>query len=122
MKNYLSLLVFILLLFLPNFSTAQEEKEKGKFFKALYKDFLQYGTIYGAGDARSSYESSRQDFFVERPADGDLYGIPRVIDVTEYYEFDYRWSFGIRKLARFSYERKPRNWYDGTTTISIYCT
>ena len=114
MKNYLSLLVFILLLFLPNFSTAQEEKEKGKFFKALYKDFLQYGTIYGAGDARSSYESSRQDFFVERPADGDLYGIPRVIDVTEYYEFDYRWSFGIRKLARFSYERKPRNWYDGT--------
>ena len=115
MKKYLSLLVFIVLLCLPNFSYGQEkEKEKGKFFKALYKDFLQYGTIYGAGDARSSYESSRQDFFVERPADGDLYGIPRVIDVTEYYEFDYRWSFGIRKLARFNYERKPRNWYDGT--------
>ena len=44
----------------------------------------------------------------------DRYGIPRVIDVTEYFEFDYRWSFGIRKLARFNYERKPRNWYDGT--------
>ena len=112
MKNYLSLLVLILLLCIPNFSYGQADK--GKFFKALYKDFLQYGTIYGAGDARSSYESSRQDFFVERPADGDLYGIPRVINVTEYYDFDYRVGFGIRKLARFDYERKPRNWYDGT--------
>lgn len=112
MKNYLSLLVLILLLCIPNFSYGQGDK--GKFFKALYKDFLQYGTIYGAGDARSSYESSRQDFFVERPADGDLYGIPRVINVTEYYDFDYRVGFGIRKLARFDYERKPRNWYDGT--------
>jgi len=114
MKNYLSLLVFILLLFLPNASHSQEVKEKGKFFKALYQDFLQYGTVYAAGDARNSYQTSRQDFFVERPDEGDLYGIPRVVDVTEYYDFDYRIGFGIRKLARFSYERKPRNWYDGT--------
>ena len=111
MKKILLLLLALLTTFTLH---SQEEKEKGKFFKSLYKDFLQYGTIYAAGDARNAYESSRQDFFVERPADGDLYGIPRVIDVTEYFEFDYRWSFGIRKLARFNYERKPRNWYDGT--------
>lgn len=111
MKKTLLLLLALLTTFTLH---SQEEKEKGKFFKSLYKDFLQYGTVYAAGDARSAYESSRQDFFVERPADGDLYGIPRVIDVTEYFEFDYRWSFGIRKLARFNYERKPRNWYDGT--------
>jgi len=114
MKKYLSLLVFIVVLCLPNTSHSQEVKQKGKFFKALYEDFLQYGTIYAAGDARNSYQTSRQDFFVERPADGDLYAIPRVIDVTEYFEFDYRIGFGIRKLARFNYERKPRNWYDGT--------
>ena len=54
------------------------------------------------------YQTSRQDFFVERPADGDLYAIPRVIEVTEYFDFDYRIGFGIRKLARFNYERKPR--------------
>jgi hypothetical protein len=110
-----TILLIIALLF--GFSAVSQDslpKEKGKFFKSLYKDFLQYGTVYGAGDARSSYESSRQDFFVERPADDDLYGIPRVIDVTEYFDFDYRWSIGIRKLARFNYERKPRNWYDGT--------
>ena len=28
--------------------------------------------------------------------------------------FDYRIGIGIRKLARFDYERKPRNYYDGT--------
>ena len=104
MKKIIVLLV-TLLFALP--STAQE-KEKGKFFKSLYKDFLKYGTIYAGGDIRSPYESERRDFFVERPAEGDLYSIPRVIDVTEYFDFDYRWSFGIRKLARFSYERKPR--------------
>ena len=108
------LLIIALLLTLPTFSQQDSVKEKGSFFKALYKDFLKYGTVYAAGDARSPYESERKDYFVERPADGDLYAIPRVIDVTEYYEYDYRYSFGIRKLARFQYERKPREWYDGT--------
>mgnify|MGYP001466987585 FL=1 len=110
MKKTLLLLVTLLFAF----SSTAQEKEKGKFFKSLYKDFLKYGTVYAAGDIRSPYESERRDYFVERPADGDLYAIPRVIDVTEYFDFDYRWSVGIRKLARFSYERKPRNWYDGT--------
>jgi len=110
MKKIILLLVTLLFAF----SSTAQEKEKGKFFKSLYKDFLKYGTVYAGGDIRSPYESERRDFFVERPAEGDLYSIPRVIDVTEYFDFDYRWSFGIRKLARFSYERKPRNWYDGT--------
>jgi hypothetical protein len=30
------------------------------------------------------------------------------------YPYDYRYGFGIRKLARFGYERKPKNFYDGT--------
>tara|TARA_B100001173_G_C16022517_1_gene562671 strand:- start:2074 stop:3294 length:1221 start_codon:yes stop_codon:yes gene_type:complete len=108
MKKYFLVLVCILL------THTVLGQDKPKFFKSLYQDFLQYGTVYVAGDARSSYEPSRKDFFVERPADGDLYGIPRVIDVTNYYDFDYRLGVGIRKLARFDYERKPRNWYDGT--------
>ena len=108
------LLILTLLFTLPIFSQQDSVKEKGRFFKALYKDFIKYGTVYAAGDLRSPYESERKDYFVERPADGDLYAIPRVIDVTEYFEFDYRYSFGIRKLARFQYERKPREWYDGT--------
>ena len=91
----------------------KKEKKKFTFFKDVYNDFLKYGTIYAAGDIRNAYENSRKDFFVERPADGDLYSIPRVIEVTEYFDFDYRYGVGIRKLGRFGYERKPGNFWTG---------
>ena len=85
-----------------------------QFLKELYKDFLKYGTFYVAGDASNAYEQTYKDYFVERPADGDLYSIPRVIDVTNYYPMDYRVGFGFRKLARFGYEVKAKDYYDGT--------
>ena len=53
----------------------------------------------------------KKRLLVERPPDGDLYSIPRVIEVTEYYPFDYRYGFGIRKLGRFNYERKAGNFW-----------
>ena len=85
-----------------------------QFLKELYKDFLKYGTFYVAGDASNAYEQTYKDYFVERPEDGDLYSIPRVIDVTNYYPMDYRVGFGFRKLARFGYEVKGKSYYDGT--------
>lgn len=85
-----------------------------QFLKELYKDFLKYGTFYVAGDASNAYEQTYKDYFVERPDDGDLYGIPRVIDVTDYYPMDYRIGVGFRKLARFGYEVKAKEYYDGT--------
>jgi hypothetical protein len=87
---------------------------KDKFFKSLYKDFLKYGTIYGAGDISNSIEASESVYFVRTGDSGSLYDIPVVIDDTPNYPFDYRYGFGIRKLARFDYERKPKNFYDGT--------
>ena len=91
----------------------KKEKKPFTFFKDVYKDFLKYGTIYAAGDIKNSYENSRKDFFVERPEGGSLYDIPRVIEVTEYFPFDYRYGIGIRKLGRFGYERKPNNFWTG---------
>ena len=85
-----------------------------QFLKELYKDFLKYGTFYVAGDAANAYEQTYKDYFVERPDDGDIYGIPRVIDVTEYFPMDYRVGLGFRKLARFGYEVKAKDYYDGT--------
>ena len=84
---------------------------QGQFFKELYEDFLKYGTIYAAGDIRNAYENSRKDYFVERPEEGNIYDIPRVVEVTEYFDFDYRYGVGIRKLGRFGYERKPDNFW-----------
>ena len=85
-----------------------------QFFENVYKDFLKYGTIYGAGDVSNSIEARQETYFV-RTGDGDgLYDIPVVVNNTPDYPFDYRFGFGIRKLARFDYERKPKNFYDGT--------
>ena len=85
-----------------------------QFFSDLYKDFLKYGTIYGAGDIGNSIEATENVFFVRTGDGGSLYDIPVVVDDTPKYPFDYRFGFGIRKLARFDYERKPKNFYDGT--------
>ena len=78
---------------------------------------MKYGTLYAAGDIKNSYENSRKDYFVERPPEGDLYSVPRVIDVTEYFPHDYRIGFGIRKLGRFGYENKPGNFWTGNQNI-----
>ncbi len=86
---------------------------QSQLFKNLYEDFLKYGTVYVAGDIKNSIEAKENSYFV-RTNPENLYDIPEVIDNTPEYPFDYRYGFGIRKLARFNYERKPRNYYDGT--------
>ena len=109
------LLVTLLLLFtLPSFGQEPEALGKDKFFKSIYKDFLKYGTIYGAGDISNSVEAAEPTYFLRTNPDGSLYSIPDVVNNTEVFQFDYRYGFGIRKLARFDYERKPKNFYDGT--------
>jgi len=105
MKYYVGLLF---LLFSLN-ASAQKT-----FFKDLTHDFLKYGTIYGSGDVSNSVEEKERSYFVRTNNDGSIYSIPRVEDNTIKYPFDYRIGFGIRKLARFDYERKPKNFYDGT--------
>ena len=87
---------------------------QGQIFKDLYKDFLKYGTVYGAGDISNSIEAKESTYFIRTNQDGSLYSIPVVVDNTPEYPFDYRIGIGIRKLARFNYERKPKNFYDGT--------
>ena len=102
------LILLIVILFSNQFLQAQ-------FLNDLYKDFLKYGTFYAAGKAKNSYQQPRKDYFLARPSEDGLYsGNDRVIDVTPYYEFDYTISIGIRKLARFDYEIKGTNFYDGT--------
>jgi len=83
-----------------------------QIFKEIYKDFIKYGTIYGASDISNSIEAIEPTYFLERT--DNIYEIPIIKDNTEVFPFDYRYGFGIRKLARFDYERKPKNFYDGT--------
>jgi len=113
MKKYVGI-IFIMFICLQTYGQSPEALGKEKFFKSLYKDFLKYGTVYGAGDISNSIEASEPTYFVRTGQDGSLYSIPVVVDNTPNYPFDYRYGIGIRKLARFSYERKPKNFYDGT--------
>ena len=99
------ILLITLMLLLSSNTNAQ-------FFKDVYKDFLKYGTVYAAGNVVNSYITSRPTFFIRTDPD-DLYAIPDVIDETVYHPFDYRYGIGIRKLARFDYEVKGSNFYNG---------
>ena len=110
MKNII-LVLFTLLFLTPSYG---QEEEKKNIFKTLYTDFLKYGTVYGAGDISNSIEAAERTYFVRTGESQSLYDIPVIVDATPKYAFDYRIGFGIRKLARFSYERKPKNFYDGT--------
>ena len=107
------ILIVSFILFSPTVSQAQILKE-------VYKDFLKYGTVYGAGDISNSIEAAEPTYFLRTNPDGSLYSIPDVVDNTPNYPFDYRYGFGIRKLARFDYERKPKNFYDGTEEQLVF--
>jgi hypothetical protein len=106
-------LLLLLLTFVLSFNIVGQEKEKGRFFKNVYKELFKYSTIYVAGDMQNPKEEAK-DYFVRTNPDGGLYDIPVVVDGTSYHEFDYRYGFGIRKLARYDYEVKGKQYYDGT--------
>lgn len=104
MKRYLVLLLLIVTNYTSN----------AQVLKEIYDGLFKYSTVYFAGDIRNSYQPLTKSYFVRTPKGGGLYDIPEVIDVTEYNPFDYRIGFGIRKLARFDYEVKGNNFYNGT--------
>ncbi|HIG08454.1 MAG TPA: hypothetical protein EYQ51_01655 [Alphaproteobacteria bacterium] len=92
--------ILLALCVLITFNISGQEKEKGKFFKDVYKELFKYSTIYVAGDMQNPKEEAK-DYFVRTNPDGGLYDIPVVVDGTSYHEFDYRYGFGIRKQCRF---------------------
>lgn len=103
MRTFITLVLFLVV----TQTTSQN------FFKKLYKDLFKYSTVYIAGDIDNPKENPK-DYFVRTNPDGNLYAPPVVVDGTDYYDFDYRYGFGIRKLARFDYEIKGKHYYDGT--------
>ena len=107
--------ILLLLCLLISFNSIAQEEEKGRFFKAVYKELFKYGTFYLAGDVQNPKEKPK-DYFVRTNPDGGLYDVPVVVDGTEYYDFDYRYGFGVRKVARFNYEIKNKHYYDGKET------
>jgi hypothetical protein len=106
-------ILLLLLTLIVSFNAVGQEKEKGRFFKNVYKELFKYSTFYIAGDMQNPKEEPK-DYFVRTNPDGGLYDVPVVVDGTNYYQFDYRYGFGVRKLARYDYEVKGKHYYDGT--------
>tara|TARA_R100001163_G_scaffold20188_1_gene17591 strand:+ start:3795 stop:4979 length:1185 start_codon:yes stop_codon:yes gene_type:complete len=100
-------------LFVAVFAVSANTQNKKSLFKNIYEDLFQYSTIYIAGDIQNPKEQPK-DYFVRTNPSGNLYEPPVIVDGTDVYDFDYRYGFGIRKLARFDYEFKSSNYYDGT--------
>ena len=100
-------------LFVVAFAVSANAQNKKNLFKSIYEDIFKYSSIYIAGDLQNPKEEPK-DYFVRTNPDGNLYTPPIVVDGTQYYDYDYRYGFGIRKLARFDYEVKGKQYYDGT--------
>jgi len=100
-------------LFAAVFAVSANTQNKKSLFKSIYEDLFKYSTIYVAGDIQNPKEQPK-DYFVRTNPSGNIYEPPVVVDGTEYYDYDYRYGFGIRKIARFDYEVKGKQYYDGT--------
>ena len=84
-------LIFVLFAAVIAVSANAQEKNK------LFKDFLKYSTVYISGDIQNSKENA-PSYFVRTNPNGSLYDVPVVVDGTDYYDYDYRYGFGIRKI------------------------
>ncbi len=102
-------IITILLMFCFVHAQTQES-----VFSKIYKDFFKYGTFYLAGEVSNPYQKQSIDYVVRTNPSGNLYDVPVVKDDTEYHEYDYRYGFGVRRIARFDYENKEKAYYDGT--------
>jgi hypothetical protein len=59
--------ILLALCVLITFNVTAQEKEKGKFFKDVYKELFKYSTIYVAGDMKNSFEEPVKDIFLDIP-------------------------------------------------------
>ena len=71
---------------------------------AQIKDFFKYSTFY----VSSTMSSSTLEDGMFKIEDKVL------IDITEVNPFDYNYTLGLRKVARFDYEHKVKSFYDGS--------
>ena len=99
--------ILLALCILITFNISGQEKEKGRFFKSIYDELFKYSTLYIAGDVKNAKENAPV-YFVRTNPNGSLYDVPVVVDGTPEFEYDYRYGFGIRKIARFDYELKGK--------------
>ena len=79
-----------------------------QFFKKIFK----HSTIYTSGNISMPLIEDRKEFYVTQEGE--------VRDITKEPKFDYRYSVGWRKLARFDYENNKMNFMMGVKNKLLY--
>lgn len=82
---------------------------------AFGQGILKYSTVYTSVYGGSPMEA-QTEYFVTQNGD--------VQDITIENPFDYRYTFGIRKVARYDYENRQNPFYDGhnQSTTALFAT
>lgn len=93
----------LLLILVLAFSTSTSGQ-----IKKTVREFFKGSTVYGTGFITQPFQDPYGDWLIPR----DWTVEPEPIDNQNQYNFNY--SLGIRKIARFRYENRPAIFYDGT--------
>ena len=96
-------LLVLLLTMVTFFEVSHCEEEKSNYF---VDNFLKYSTFYTSVSVESPF-TPKQKFAVN--TDEGTFE-----ETTEEIEGSYNLSIGVRKLARFKYQSKKANFYDGS--------
>ncbi len=72
----------------------------------VYNDFFKYATFYISTNVQNPI-TPRESFSIPDTT-GTLF------DITEKRKFDYNFTFGIRRIARYEYDYKDDEFYDGS--------
>lgn len=77
---------------------------------ACGQGFLKYSTLYTSVYGATPMQA-QTEYFVSQNGD--------VMDVTIENPFDYRYTFGIRRVARYDYENRQNPFYDGHNQSNV---
>jgi len=96
MKKDISTLVYLGIIFIL----------LGSSIASCQSNFFKYSTFYGTTNMQTSIIEQQNYIAIAKGYE----------ETTEINPFDFQINFGLRKVARYSYEQKKRTWYYGNET------
>ena len=81
-----------------------------QIFKKAYNKVFKYATVYGTYTQEDGFEAPPQYFVTQKG---------EVVDITPEWDVDYQVTYGIRKMSRLGYEKKPGEFFTGNEQVSL---
>ena len=81
-----------------------------QILKKAYNKVFKYATVYGTYTQEDGFEAPPQYFVTQKG---------EVVDITPEWDVDYQVTYGIRKMSRLGYEKKPGEFFTGEEQVSL---